>query len=108
MYNLLDTNKALRQWVTDMAIDRLSDGKNWDFKADMLELAAELFKERFNGFDEAMKPMREEDKAKAFNQLRSHVYATISQFRKTQETYAKEALQLLDIHGLDPADFFIW
>ena len=105
LYTLLDTNKALRQWVTDMAVDRLSDGKNWDFKTDMLELAAELFKERFNGFDEAMKPMREEEKATAFNQLRSHVYATIHSFRSKQETWAKEALALLDIHGLDPADF---
>lgn len=105
LYNLLDTNKALRQWVTDMAVDRLSDGKNWDFKADMLELAAELFKERFNSFDEAMKPMTEEDKAKAFTRLRSQVFITINSFRKQQETWAKEALELLHINGLNPADF---
>ena len=105
LYNLLDANKPLRQWVTELAIERLSSGKNWDFKADMLELAGELFKERFNGFDEAMKPLSEEDKAAAFKQLRSSVYASINAFEKRQEALAKEALDLLEINGLDPADF---
>lgn len=105
LYNLLDANKPLRQWVTELAIERLSSGKNWDFKADMLELSGELFKERFNGFDEAMNGLSEEDKVAAFKNLRTNVYATIGAFEKRQETLAKEALDLLEVHGLDPADF---
>ena len=105
LYNLLDNNKPLRQWVTDLAVERLSSGKNWDFKADMLELAGELFKERFNGFDEAMNGLSEDDKAAAFKQLRTNVYTVIRDFEKRQETLAKEALDLLDINGLEPADF---
>jgi ATP-dependent helicase/nuclease subunit A len=105
LYNLLDTNEPLRNWVVEMASARLGEGKSWDFKADMMELAGELFKERFQQFDVAMNTMTGEEKVAAFSKLKTHVFAAIKLFESEQEKIGNSALILVESNGLGINDF---
>ena len=105
LYQLLDTNEPLRNWVVEMASARLSEGKSWDFKADMLELAGELFKERFQQFDMAMNTMTAAERVAAFSTLKTHVFSAVKMFENEQVNLGKAAIALVESHGLEPADF---
>ncbi|MEO7311107.1 MAG: UvrD-helicase domain-containing protein [Chitinophagaceae bacterium] len=106
LYKLLDTNVHLRDWVVEMAGARLTEGKNWDFKADMMELAGELFKERFQQFDVAMNTMDAGQKAQAFADLKTHVFAAVHKFENEMATLGKTAVALVVANELEPADFY--
>ena len=106
LYNLLDTNEPLRNWVVEMASTRLSEGKSWDFKADMMELAGELFKERFQQFDVAMNTMNESERVAAFYQLKDHVHAATKQFENELVKLGKAGVSLVESNGLDVTDFY--
>ncbi len=105
LYRLLDTDQNLLDWVVEMASQRLGEGKNWDFKKDMLELAAELFKERFQQFDKAMLNIPDEERTNAFRELRNKVFASKNHFEKTLVGIALQAIELLQNNGLDHSHF---
>lgn len=105
LYHLLDENENLLHWVVEMATARLSEGKNWDFKTDMLELANELFKEQFQPFEIAMHSMNADEKTEAFKKLRDHIYTIIQQFENAQVKVAKDAIEFIEANNLTPDDF---
>ena len=76
----LENDPDLLEWVTNLAIDRISDGKDWDYQRALKDLANEIFKERYYPFQEAMLAMGDE-KGKEFNSLREIVGAGIKQFK---------------------------
>ncbi len=106
LYNLLHNNEPLRNWVVEMASARLGEGKSWDFKADMMELAGELFKERFQQFDVAMNTMTADEKVAAFTSLKQHVFTAIKQFENEQIKLGKAGVTLVESNGLGVADFY--
>ncbi|MES3019447.1 MAG: UvrD-helicase domain-containing protein [Bacteroidota bacterium] len=76
----LENDPDLLEWVTNLAIDRISDGKDWDYQRALKDLANEIFKERYYPFQEAMLAMGNEQ-GKEFNSLREIVGAGIKQFK---------------------------
>jgi ATP-dependent helicase/nuclease subunit A len=50
----LDHNKTLLQWIIDLALERISDNKSWNYKTELYSLIGEVFKERFQTFEEAI------------------------------------------------------
>lgn len=50
----LDHNKTLLQWIIDLALERISDNKSWNYKTELYNLIGEVFKERFQTFEEAI------------------------------------------------------
>jgi ATP-dependent exoDNAse (exonuclease V) beta subunit len=72
LFRLLDTDENLRNWVTELAVRRLADGKSWNFREDMLGLADEIFKENFQHFEEAIRRMPDVDAA--FRNMREKVF----------------------------------
>ncbi|MBC7758225.1 MAG: UvrD-helicase domain-containing protein, partial [Phormidesmis sp. FL-bin-119] len=76
----LENDPDLLEWVTNLAMDRISDGKDWDYQRALKDLADEIFKERYYPFQEAMLAMGDE-KGKEFNSLREIVGAGIKQFK---------------------------
>ena len=81
LFRLLDTDTSLRHWVTELAVKRLSEGKNWNFREDMLELSNELFKEPFQEFEAALKTLP--DVHEAFKSLLQKTFAIINNYEKT-------------------------
>lgn len=76
----LENDPDLLEWVTNLAIDRISDGKDWDYQRALKDLANEIFKERYYPFQEAMLALGDE-RGREFNSLREIVGAGIKEFR---------------------------
>ncbi|WP_276091242.1 UvrD-helicase domain-containing protein [Pedobacter sp. JY14-1] len=57
----LDHNKTLLQWIIDLAMERISDNKSWNYRLELYNLIGEIFKERFRAFEEAIAAFQPED-----------------------------------------------
>ncbi len=47
LYLLISENRDLQNWLIQFAMDKINEGKAWDFKNDLTELAKEIFKEKY-------------------------------------------------------------
>ena len=56
----LEQDAELLQWVSNLAIERINDNKDWDYRRSLKDLASEIFKERYFTFQEAMDAMGDE------------------------------------------------
>lgn len=50
----IDSSPALLKWIINLASDRIEEGKSWNYHDDLIKLAGEIFKERFQPFDLAL------------------------------------------------------
>lgn len=50
----IDENSALRDWFLEFAENKLQDGKNWNFKSDILQKGNAIFGEEFKLFSEEL------------------------------------------------------
>ncbi|MES2828974.1 MAG: UvrD-helicase domain-containing protein [Bacteroidota bacterium] len=57
----LDHNKQLLQWIIDLAIERISDNKSWNYKIELYNLIGEIFTERFQVFEQAVEELGAEN-----------------------------------------------
>lgn len=103
LYELLDEDPALQRWTLDLARQRLEEGKSWDFQQSVLQLADELFKERFLDFEQTTR--RFPDPAAAFETFRRNLYARKATFETRLTDLSKQALDLLSNADLRPTDF---
>lgn len=97
----LESDPELLEWVTTLAIDRINDGKDWDYQRALKDLANEIFKERYYPFQEAMLAMGDEQ-GKEFNSLREIVSSGIDEFRKTALEKTKDIKRIFDTSGTLP------
>ena len=95
----LENDPDLLEWVTNLAIDRISDGKDWDYQRALKDLANEIFKERYYPFQEAMLAMGDE-KGKEFNSLREIVGAGIKQFKDAVLNRIGSIKKVFDASGI--------
>ena len=62
LYNSISENKNLQNWLIKFAKHKINDGKNWDFRKEIKELAKEIFKEKFQNLFNLEKDAEEERK----------------------------------------------
>ncbi|SDM20043.1 ATP-dependent exoDNAse (exonuclease V) beta subunit (contains helicase and exonuclease domains) [Daejeonella rubra] len=96
----LEKDPDLLEWVTSLAIERISDGKDWDYQKSLKDLANEIFKERYYPFQEAMLAMGD-DQGKEFNALRAEVNKGITSFKKDIIEKAAIIKELFDASGVE-------
>lgn len=99
----LEKDPELLDWVTGLAIDRINDGKDWDYNRSLKELANEIFKERYFPFQEAMQVMGTEQ-TKEFNALRNQIKKAIKTFNEEIIEYTRKIAQLFDVSGVQSKD----
>lgn len=99
----LENDEELLNWVTNLAIDRISDGNDWNYHRALLDLADEIFKERYSSFDEAMKGLADE-KSGEFNRLHKTVKEETTKFRDEIIRKATEIKKIFDASGIEPDD----
>ncbi len=105
MYKKLDEDKGLQQWVIDMARERLEEGKRWDFREDMLNLANELFKEKFSGFEQVFRDKTNDEVNELFNQLNQQLNGTLRAIENKWKAGGEQCVQYFQSNGLHPDDF---
>ncbi|MHB1178650.1 MAG: UvrD-helicase domain-containing protein, partial [Daejeonella sp.] len=95
----LENDTDLLEWVTSLAIDRISDGKDWDYQRALKDLANEIFKERYYPFQEAMLAMGDEQ-GKEFNSLKEIVGKGIKEFKQAVLEKTENIKKTFDASGI--------
>ncbi len=96
-------NKALRELTSSLAETKIEQGKTWDFKKDILNLAHEIFKEEFKAFDnQLIKKFGDKNFVKEYIARLQNIK---TRFENHLKKLAKEALALIEANGLTTEDF---
>ena len=65
----LDKKPELLQWIIDLALDRIRNDKSWNYHDTLLDLAGEIFKERYQPFENALKALNPDEVFKDLQEL---------------------------------------
>jgi len=97
----LDHNKQLLQWIIDLAIERISDNKNWNYKFELYNLIGEIFSERFQIFEDAVSALGLENIDELFKRYISITKAEIKNFEEEIIRIATEANDAMGVTGVE-------
>lgn len=106
LFEKVDTKgyETLRKQMADMATALVDEGKKWDFKETLVEMAKMLFSEAYLDFEARL--AREKVNAdEALKALRDAVYATVAELDIEWEQLANAGKELMHNFGLSPEDF---
>ncbi len=99
----LDSNPELKDWLSELANDKIEQGSKWDFKDDIQKLAKEIFKEEFKTFD---KQLIQKMSDKSFlNSYIKRLQEIKASFENTMESIAVKALDQIRENELSTDDF---
>lgn len=91
----MDHNPNLLQWIIDLALDRISNNISWNYRTELLDLAAELFKERYQPFDQAIQALiGQTDLNVLFAEYHKSTKQQIQRFESTIKELAVRASEL--------------
>ena len=99
----LDTNPALLTWITELAMDRISNNISWNYRAELTELAGELFKERYLPFDQAIQDLvQQTDLNDLFSQYSKQTRKRLRDFEDQVQSKSAEAALHFENSGVSP------
>ncbi len=93
----LDEKPELLKWIISLALDRVGDNKSWNYRRELLDLTSEIFKERYQPFENALKEL---DSATLFQDLMKLTRARIDLFEGKLKLLGAEALQIWEQSGV--------
>lgn len=96
-------NRALAEWLTRFAEERVEEGKAWDFRKDIKNLASELFKENYKVQEEEYKRFKKP--AASTQTVFSHLKAIQVQFEQDMQRLGQKGLQQMERYSLEVDDF---
>lgn len=97
----LDHNKQLLQWIIDLAIERISDNKSWNYKFELYNLIGEIFSERFQIFEDAVTALGLENLDELFKRYISITKTEIKNFEEEIIRIATDAHEALGVTGVE-------
>jgi ATP-dependent helicase/nuclease subunit A len=97
----LDHNRQLLQWIIDLAIERISDNKSWNYKVELYNLIGEIFKERFQVFEEAIEALGPESIDELFKQYIGVTKAATKSFEEELTNLAIQAQEVFNRFGVE-------
>lgn len=101
----LDNNKQLLEWIIALALERISDNKNWDYKFELGNLINEIFKESFEVFEQALATIGTENIDALFQRYNEATKQEIDTYEKQLAEYGKQAVALFERYNVDKTDF---
>ncbi|MBE9600547.1 exodeoxyribonuclease V subunit beta [Pedobacter sp. MC2016-24] len=100
----LDKNPILLQWIIDLALDRINNNLSWNYKRELIDLTNEIFKERYQPFEQAIKELGEAtDLDTLFKDYNKITRLGIEAFELSITDLATQALEIFQVEGIDPA-----
>ncbi|MBB5437259.1 ATP-dependent exoDNAse (exonuclease V) beta subunit [Pedobacter sp. AK017] len=97
----LDHNRQLLQWIIDLAIERINDNKSWNYKTELYNLIGEIFKERFQVFEEAIEAFGDDGIDELFKQYISITKAATKSFEEELTNLAIQAQEVFNQFGVE-------
>lgn len=99
----LDVNPELLQWIIDLALDRISNNISWNYRAELTDLAGEIFKERYQPFDNAIQALvQHTDMNVLFGDYHKETKKQITLFEETIKQLSLKALSIFENSGISP------
>lgn len=96
----LEQDADLLQWVSNLAIERINNNQDWDYRKSLKDLASEIFKERYFPFQEAMSDLGDEQ-GREFDTLKSTVDQGIENFKNEIIPIAEKIKAIIDVSGIE-------
>lgn len=93
----LDEKPELLQWIINLALDRVGENKSWNYRRELLDLTSEIFKERYQPFENALKEL---DASVVFRDLMKLTRTQIALFEESFKVLGGEALQIWEKSGV--------
>ncbi|WP_316801572.1 UvrD-helicase domain-containing protein [Pedobacter frigidisoli] len=97
----LTDNKQLLQWIIDLALERISDNKSWNYKSELYNLIGEIFSERFQIFESAVEELGAENIDELFKKYISVTKEEIKRFEGEFVQLATDAHEALNVLGVE-------
>ncbi len=98
----LDKNPVLLQWIIDLALDRINNDKSWNYRRELIDLTNEIFKERYQPFENAIKLLGESvDLDMLFKDYNKVTRLGIETFENTVKELAEQAQQIFEVEGIE-------
>lgn len=99
----LDTQPQLLQWIIDLALERINNNTNWNYRRELLDLSSEIFKERYQPFEQAIEALSEVvDLDELFKDYQTLTRENIKQFEEAVLQLAKDGWELFNVLDVDP------
>ncbi|MGD2036214.1 MAG: UvrD-helicase domain-containing protein, partial [Bacteroidales bacterium] len=105
--SLIDTlkdNPSLLEWIVEFSMERIAEGKSWDFKPDLLSLGNEVFREEFSA--ESHRIFQIISDRKGLGDFRTALYKSINFTESELAGFAAAGIATIDSNGLEDADFY--
>lgn len=102
---LLDEKENLLHWVVELALDRISNNKSWNYNKELLQLVGEVFKDKFNAFEEAVKGFGTESTDAVFKKYIDFSNTLIKKFEEDIIALATTAAEIMEGIGCSAEDF---
>ncbi len=93
----LDRKPELLQWIISLALDRVRDNKSWNYRETLINLADEIFKERYQPFEEALKSHNPDT---LFADLQQLTKELIGFFESSVNDLSREAVRIFRESGV--------
>ena len=99
----LDENKDLQKWLFAFVKTKIRNGKSWNLRTDIKELAQEIFKESFLSLNnEKIKIFSNKNFLKKYQKTLEKI---ISDFEENQKKIGIKAVEIIKNNNLDFSDF---
>lgn len=102
---LLDEKDNLLQWVVELALDRISNNKSWNYNAELLKLVGEVFKDQFKDFELAVGSFGAENTDEVFKKYIDFSKNYIKKFETDLTDLAENAFGIIEVSGFSSDDF---
>lgn len=101
----LDKNPVLLQWIIDLALDRINNNLSWNYRKELINLTDEIFKERYQPFEEAIKGLGDAAELDLlFKDYNKVTRLGMDTFEAEVKELATAALEIFQVEGLDVSD----
>ncbi|MFY0606041.1 MAG: UvrD-helicase domain-containing protein [Cyclobacteriaceae bacterium] len=99
----LSEKKQLRSWLTKFAEIRVEDGKPWDFREEVKVLSAEILKDGFKAYGDAI--LKFSESPQQFEEIYKELNAVKFGFENQAKKICEAFYHYLDKEGLNIGDF---
>jgi ATP-dependent exoDNAse (exonuclease V) beta subunit len=97
----LGKEKELTGWMVDFSFSKVDENRAWDIRPEIESLAYEVFRESFREVEDHLSQVDDS----AFRRLLQQVRIVRKKFEDFMTSKAREALHLIERHGLGVDDF---
>jgi len=96
----LNHNQQLLQWIIDLALERIGDNKSWNYKAELINLISEVFKDSYEIFEIAINTLGLDNLDQLFKNYITFTKAEINKFQDSLKELGAGAWQVFENHGI--------